>query len=238
MRKFILRGVLAALFLTGAAAAQTQTPAEPPAVEPAPETAPAEAVESAAPLDWAARATAAFLATYKESCAPIAEAAPLEERKPDIYEFKYHSSQSAAEDPDQTVTVYRFACTMHAYNETHVFFMRNNFDELQPLDFARPTIHVDYENENSEGKVLGVKVIGMETNYRLINSEIDPGKNMIASYEKWRGAGDASSIGVWILKDGSFVLSTYGVDASYDGEVNPQAVLDYRAENEVLSETP
>jgi Protein of unknown function (DUF1176) len=238
MREMILNSVLAALFLTSAASAQTQTPAETPAVEPAPETAPAEAVESAAPVDWAGRALEAYAATYREACAPQDEADKLELRKPDIYELKYRESSDAADQPDRMVTVYRFFCTRAAYNETHVYFMKNAFGALQPLSFAEPAIHVDYENEDSEGKVLGVKIIGLESHTQMVNSAVDPAKNEVTSFNKWRGLGDASSSGKWVLKDGNFVLSTYDVDASYDGEINPKTVLDYRAENETLSETP
>jgi hypothetical protein len=238
MRKNFLRGVLTAFFIASAAAAQTQTPAETPAVEPAPESAPAEAVESAASADWTARATEAFLATYRESCAPIAEATPLEERKPDIYEFKYRDIQSAAEDPDQTVAVYRFFCTQHPKNVTHVFFMRNSFDDLQPLNFSAPTVHVDYENESPDGKVLGVKIIGMETQYLLLNSEVDTAANTISSYETGGGPAEASSSGIWVLKDGNFVLSVYHFNAGNDEDGKQEAVVDYRAENERLSEAP
>jgi hypothetical protein len=234
MRKNFLRSVLTAFFLTGAAAAQTQTPAETPAAE----TAPAAGGESAAPVDWAARASEAYAATYRETCAPKDEADKIELRKPDIYELKYRESSDGADQPDRMVTVYRFFCTRAAYNETHVFFMKNVFGEMQPLAFAEPTIHVDYENEDSEGKVLAVKIVGLESHNQLVNSDVDPAKNAISSYDKWRGIGDASSSGLWVLKDGNFVLSVYHVDASYDGETKQEAVIDYRAENEALSETP
>ena len=238
MRKYMLNSVIAALFLTGPAAAQAQTPAETPVAEPAPQTAPAEGIESAAPVDWAARASEAYAATYREACAPQDGADKLELRKPDIYELKYRESSDEADQPDRTVSVYRFFCTRAAYNETHVYFMKNAFEELQPLAFAEPAIHVDYENEDSEGKVLAVKIVGMENHNQLVNSDFDPAKKAVTSFSKWRGVGDASSSGVWIFKAGSFVLSTYEVDASYDGEINPKTVLDYRAENEALSETP
>ena len=238
MRKHLLKSVLTAFLITSAAAAQTQTPAETPAVEPAPETAPAEAVESAAPVDWTSRAAEAYMATYRETCAPQDEADKLELRKPDIHELNYRENSDEADQPDRTVSVYRFFCTRAAYNETHVYFIKNAFDEIQPLAFAEPAIHVDYENEDSEGKVLAIKIIGMESHNQLVNSDIDPAKKAVTSFSKWRGVGDASSSGVWIFKAGSFVLSTYEVDASYDGEINPKTVLDYRAENEALSETP
>jgi Protein of unknown function (DUF1176) len=238
MRKNFLKSLIAAFFLTGAAAAQTQTPAETPAVEPAPEPAPAASGESAVPVDWPARASEAYAATYREACAPQEEADKLEARKPDIYELKYRGSSDEADQPDRTVTVYRFFCTRGAYNETHVFFMKNTFDEMQPLAFAQPTIHVEYENEDSEGKVLAVKTVGLESHNQLVNSDVVPAKNTISSYDKWRGIGDASSSGVWVLKDGNFVLSVYYVDASFDGVAKQEPVMDYRAENEALSETP
>jgi hypothetical protein len=152
--------------------------------------------------------------------------------------MKYREASDEADAPDRMVTVYQFECTRGAYNLGQVFFLRNGFDELQPLTFAEPDIHVNYENEDTEGKVLGIDVIGFNASNILINSSVDPAKATITSASKWRGVGDASSSGAWILKAGSFVLSTYEVDASYDGEINPQMLLDYRIQNEKLSETP
>jgi hypothetical protein len=99
MRNVLIKSILTALFLIGAAAAQTQTPAETPAVEPAPETAPAEAAESAIPVDWAARAREAFAAGFKESCAANCPETLLEKHKPDVYEFRFHYSQYALKLP-------------------------------------------------------------------------------------------------------------------------------------------
>ena len=33
--------------------------------------------------------------------------------------------------------------------------------------------------------------------------------------------------GTWLFRDGAFSLVQYDVDASYDGEINPETVLDY-----------
>ncbi len=234
-------GLFISLLLTGPALAQTATTEETPKAEaPTTETAAPEPApdESAPVIDWTARATEAFAANYKEACAPQEPAERLEIRKPDIYEMKYRENSDTADQPDRMVTLYRFFCNSGAYNELHVFFMKDSYGELQPLTFAEPTIHVNYENEDSEGKVLGMKIIGMESHTRLVNSEVDAAKNTVASFSKWRGVGDASSTGLWVLKDGKFVLSTYDVDASYDGEINPINILDYRAENEILNETP
>ena len=62
----------------------------------------------------------------------------------------------------------------------------------------------------------------------LANSSYDEATMSITSNAKWRGVGDASSAGTWIFRDGEFTLVRYDVDASYDGEINPETVLDFQ----------
>ena len=237
MHKFVFRSVLTALFLSGAPVVLAQTQTETPAVEATPETAPAEAVESAAPVDWAARAQESFAAGFKETCASTGDKPPLMERKPDIYEFKYKGSFDAPEDPEKTATLYRFFCDSGAYNESHVFFL-NLSDSILPVSFAEPFIHVEYKNEEANDKVIGIKVVGLRAQSVLVNSTVDVKTKSVSSASMWRGIGDASSLGTWNFKNGEFILSTFEVDASYDGESNPMTIADYRAENEALNETP
>jgi Protein of unknown function (DUF1176) len=214
--------------------ALAEDPAPPATTEPeAAAAAPGESV----PVDWNARAKEAFLATYKEACAGEDDN-KMEDRRPQVFEMKYREASDEADAPDRMLTLYQFECTRGAYNLGQVFFVRNGFDELQPLTFAEPDIHVNYENEDTEGKVLGIDVIGFNASNILINSSVDAATATIMSASKWRGVGDASSSGVWILKEGRFVLSTYEVDASYDSEINPQMLIDYRVQNEKLNETP
>ena len=60
-----------------------------------------------------------------------------------------------------------------------------------------------------------------------MNSGYDEDTKTITSYSKWRGVGDASSAGTWIFRNGEFALVKYEVDASYDGEINPETVIDF-----------
>ena len=60
-----------------------------------------------------------------------------------------------------------------------------------------------------------------------MNSSYDEASHTITSANKWRGVGDASDAGTWIFRNGRFTLVKYDVDASYDGEINPESVLDY-----------
>jgi hypothetical protein len=236
-RKIFLKSVAAAFFLTCAAAAQTQTPAETPAAGPAPETAPAAGVESAAPVDWAARAREAFAASFKDTCAPQEGEPPISESQAEVTELKFKGALDAPDDPERTAELYRFFCGRGAYNESHVFYLHNG-EDFGLVSFAEPYIHVNYENEDSEGKVLGIKVTGLRARNVMVNSSVDAKALTVSGTDKWRGAADASSSGTWLFKDGEFVLSTFKVDASYDGKINPVMVADYRAENEALGETP
>ena len=99
MRKVILKSILTAVFLSGAALAQTQTPAEAPAVEPAPQTAPAEGGESETPVDWALSAREAFAANFQTACSPPPGEPPLSERAPEVFEHKYKGAIRRAGRP-------------------------------------------------------------------------------------------------------------------------------------------
>lgn len=93
----------------------------------------------------------------------------------------------------------------------------------------RPELDIHYVGNNTEGKVEHIGIIGYLAETRLVNSSYDEAATSITSSSKWRGVGDASSSGTWLFRDGAFTLVRYDVDASYDGEVNPETVLDYNS---------
>jgi hypothetical protein len=75
--------------------------------------------------------------------------------------------------------------------------------------------------------VDSVTVTGFQTEDVAINSNYDEKDRTITTADKWRGVGDASSTGLYLFRNGDFSLVKYDVDASYDGEVDPQTVVDY-----------
>ncbi len=140
--------------------------------------------------------------------------------------FSYKPSWS--EDvPEEEVTLIRIYCMSGAYNISHSYYIQRDFEGLTPLAFAAPVVDPQYENGDYDGKLLSVPVTGMNTSLVLVNSDFDPESRTITSYAKWRGIGDASSSGTWEFREGEFVLAHYEVDASYDGEINPETILDY-----------
>ena len=132
--KYLLPHILALSVIALPALAQDAAPPEaqtPPATAQAPAESPA--------IDWPARAKAAFLATYTEACAGV-DGDKMEDRAPEVFEMKYREASDEADAADRSVTLFRFECTRGAYNLGQVFFLRNGFDELQPLAFAEPDI--------------------------------------------------------------------------------------------------
>ena len=173
------------------------------------------------------RAKAAFAATHggRMHVAARRRSRPRRSRKP--IRSRYRHKSSAEDEPEQHARLFRFFCSMGAYNESHIYYLHKEIEGLQELHFATPEVDIRYENDDTEGKVESVAIIGYRADAQLVNSFYDDATKSISSHAKWRGVGDASSSGLWIFRDGDFTLVRYDVDASYDGEINPETVLDY-----------
>jgi hypothetical protein len=168
----------------------------------------------------------AFAVSYGDQCdKETPDGKPTGE--PDAYSLHYKDANAAADQPERETRLFRFFCSMAAYNESAVYYVADDVAGVRQLQFASPELDVRYENNNSEGKVEAINIIGFQTDDQLVNSNYDDATKTISSMNKWRGAGDASSAGTYLFRNGTFSLVQYNVDASYDGEINPQTVLDY-----------
>ncbi len=170
------------------------------------------------------QAKAAFAAT-KGDCE--SERAPEGEETPASYPIPYRYKTDGDEQPMREARLFRFFCSMGAYNITHVYYLHTDLDGLRELQFAMPDIDVRYVDDNPDGQVESVNVVGYLAADRLVNSAFDEATLSISAHSLWRGVGDASSSGFWIFRNGDFTLVKYEVDASYDGEINPETILDY-----------
>jgi hypothetical protein len=116
---------------------------------------------------------------------------------------------------------------MAAYNESAVYYVADAVTGVRQLQFAVPELDIRYENDDHEGKVDSITVTGFQTEDTAINSAYDEATRTISTHALWRGVGDASSAGTYLFRNGRFALVQYDVDASYDGEANPETVVDY-----------
>lgn len=163
-----------------------------------------------------------FAASRAADCTDgIAEAAA-----PETHQIEFHYATDAADQRVRTARLFRFFCSRGAYNETHAFYLADDYGELRALHFATPELDIRYEDDSNE-KVRSITMMGVNAAAGLVNSAYDPATLTLTSHAKWRGIGDASSIGTWIFRNGDFTLIKYEVDASYDGEIEHETVVDY-----------
>ncbi|MCA0031699.1 DUF1176 domain-containing protein [Mesorhizobium sp. B263B2A] len=168
------------------------------------------------------QAKKAFLATYGDQCDK-----DLVANEPEVFSIKYKAKDAQPGDPDKETRLFHFSCSAAAYNESSVYYMTDELSAVQQLQFAEPKMDIRYENNDSNGKLLGMSIVGFETSGWAVNSDYDPDTHTITTFNKWRGVGDASDAGTYLFRNGNFSLVQYDVDASYDGEENPQTVVDY-----------
>lgn len=170
------------------------------------------------------RATRAFETTYGQTCWTTQTG---NEQDPESHLIRYKLEHDSDDMPEREARLYRFLCDRGAYNESDVYFLVHEHEEALPVRFVIPDFEIRYADEGSRERVSQINVIGYSTEELLANSEFDPESLTLSSHAKWRGVGDASSSGTWLFRSGAFSLVRYEVDASYDGEINPETLLDY-----------
>lgn len=143
------------------------------------------------------------------------------ERQPEKYTIR-----GTAGDGDAAALL-RFRCVLGAYTEGHVYLLYDGSGAFTPLHFALPELEIRYEDDDPEAAVEEIRVIGYKTSFMLADSFFDPQELSITSHAKWRGVGDISSTGKWLYRERDFTLVRYDVDASRDGEINPETIIDY-----------
>ncbi|MER9081796.1 DUF1176 domain-containing protein [Mesorhizobium sp. M0895] len=168
------------------------------------------------------QANRAFAATYGDQCDK-----DLLAQEPDIFSIHYKDKDAAASDPERETRLFHFACSAAAYNENSIYYLSDDVLGVRQLQFAEPEMDIRYENNDSDGKLLRMTIVGFQTSGWATNSDYDEETRTITTFNKWRGIGDASSSGTYLFRNGDFSLVQYDVDASYDGEENPQMVVDY-----------
>ena len=155
------------------------------------------------------------------------EGAYLPEDEYESWTFSYQPGWSESADAE-TVTLIRVFCFAGAYNVSHAYYIERDFEGLMPLAFAEPSYDAVYEEGvDIDTPLESLTQTGIGATTILVNSDFDPETRTITAHALWRGLGDASSDGTWSFKGGQFVLTHYAVDASYDGEMNPQVLVDY-----------
>lgn len=153
---------------------------------------------------------------------------------PEVFDFTWRSQYDETSAPERQYRLYQFNCYGGAYNLSSVFYGWSQSDGLRILSFAVPSIKVSYPADDTENaRPEGITVLGFEARQMIANVTFDEASRTLGGGAYWRGLGDASDYGVWRFREGSFVLETYDVDASYNGEIDPDRLVDYSQPGDV-----
>lgn len=170
-----------------------------------------------------------FDQNFAATCQPFSESKWLfegtDEQNPVRAELNYRGKYDASGSKVKTDIVYQFFCSSGAYNRRFVYLKKIG-DVFDTLSFATPELQIEYEDRHDE-KVEEIKIIGFASYLSLTNSFLDLGNLKLIEKSYWRGLGDAYHRSTYLYSDGQFILKSFEVDASYDGEVEPQLILNY-----------
>ena len=144
---------------------------------------------------------------------------------PQTWELPFNYAHDAENEPKRIATLISFFCSRGAYNETRVFYLGDDTGEVKPLSFPEPELDIRYVDDQSE-KLDSMTVIGFTAAQGLVNADYDPDTFTLTSFSKWRGVGDAASVGTYIFRNGEFTLVKFEVDPTFDGESELKAVYD------------
>ena len=166
-----------------------------------------------------------FSAVFADECSANPPDPSLSE--PQSYDIAFRYPHEASSEPEHHARLFRFWCDSGAYNEMDVYLLADDQNQLHVLQFAVPSLDITYKDESTQEKVDNLSVVGFVTQEELVNSAYDPDTRTLTAHDKWRGVGDAFSDGTWVFRKGQFTLVRYQVDASYDGKIDPETVIDY-----------
>lgn len=176
--------------------------------------------------DVSAAVAKAFEAQYATYCDTLMMDDVTYEQITTPISFKY-TNEGATKDVINW-QLHAFTCQRGAYNNGSVFYTATEWGEIRPLQFVFPRIETTYADpDDIESAVQSVELTGYIAKDLLFFPEVatrKDGTHTISHRINWRGAGDASSEGVWALENGEFVLKAFWVDASYDGEYETEQV--------------
>jgi hypothetical protein len=168
-----------------------------------------------------------FLTSFAELCAYGIEQSGGQV-EPEVWHLTFRFDGEDESQPARPLDLYQFFCNSGAYNQMNVYVTVDDYGEIRDLSFAEPELDIVYqEPDNSESPVESLTISGFKSTTQLVNATYDPETDSISTYSLWRGLGDAFSTAVYVRHGDQFVLKTYDVDASYDGEQTPERIVDY-----------
>lgn len=168
-----------------------------------------------------------FEALYADTCPIEEDAGDDTTREPEDFTIPFSLAADDADEPEREARLFRFACGKENRNETHVYFLADGTGRAEPLHFATPELSIHYVDDDPQGEVDDMRIVGYTAEDRLANSRYDPDTLTIMANRTSDGGREPSTSGTWIFRYGTFTLVKYDVDPTHDGAANLQPMLDF-----------
>lgn len=179
---------------------------------------PIAAQESGWQADAVARAVDYHLANPPEPCI-----VPDRSIAPASFELQLGEETAARQ-----ALLVEFPCQIGAYNQTAVYLLSDQHGTVSEVVFPSPQVDVRYAGDGSV-TVEDITITETPALREVVNPSYDADGRTMTERNKWRGLGDAYAMTQWGFKNGKFEIMSFAVDASFDGEDNPQTLI----ENEI-----
>lgn len=136
--------------------------------------------------------------------------------------------QVGEETAARQALVVEMPCQIGAYNQTAVYLLSDQHGTVSEVVFPSPQVDVRYAGDDSV-TVEDITITETPEMREVVNPSFDADSRTVTERNKWRGLGDAYTVTQWGFKNGKFEIMSFAVDASFDGEDNPQTLI----ENEI-----
>lgn len=134
-----------------------------------------------------------------------------------VFEVRYRTPWQDQDSPDEGLTLVQLRCSSAQGKQSAIFVARRLGGTWSLLSFAEPVLDYDYANEAFTRLKSPPALSGYASRYDLANAEFLPAAKTIKATATWRASGDAWSAGEWTLVNGTFMLTRYEVDPTFDG---------------------
>ncbi len=118
-----------------------------------------------------------------------------------------------------------FPCQIGAYNYSAVYLLSDQHGVVSEAFFPSPQVDVRYADETDPTMVEEIVLTEIPNMREVVNPSYDSSSRTMTERNKWRGLGDAYSTTQWGFRHGKFEIMLFAVDASFDGEDNPQTLM-------------
>lgn len=117
--------------------------------------------------------------------------------------------------------IFTFVCDVAAYNATAVHYLADQYTAPHAISLVVPSASYDEKTKTAT-------ITGFYADTVNPYGSFDPATLTIHTHYKGRGIGDAFETGTYKFENREFMLKKYIVDLTFDQEINPITIIDYK----------